>query len=317
MFPKGGGMSDTNDRRWTGALARLDANLLVALDALLQEASVTRAARRIGVTQSAMSQTLARLRRQFDDPILAKAGRHMEPTPFGIRIRERLRHALSELEALASDRPVFTPSSASNRFVVATVDYLAAVWLAPLRAAVAERAPSVRLAVHGLDQGSVAAQLGSGHIHLYLGVHGATERGLEAATLYEDPLCVVLDRDHPSASGLNLDQYAAMPHVHVSPRREAGSIVDRTLASRGKSREVVLEVPYFNLVPSLLRETNLVATLPRSLAEHFAQHYPLAMVPAPLSLPSVDVCMAWHPAFAADPALIWLRETLADLVRRS
>jgi len=310
-------MSDANDRRWTGALARMDVNLLVALDALLQEANVTRAAGRIGVTQSAMSQTLARLRRQFDDPILAKSGRHMEPTPFGRRIRSRLRRALSELEALASDRPVFAPSSATNRFVIATVDYLAIVWLARFRAAIAERAPSVRLAVHNLDHGSVAAQLGSGQIHLYIGVYGATERALEAETLYNEPLCAVLDRNHPCANDLPLDDYVAMPHVHVSPRREAGSIVDRALASHGKRREVVLEVPYFSLVPSLLHETNLVATLPQSLAEHLARQYPLAVVPTPISLPAIDVCMAWHPAFAADPALVWLRETLADVVKRT
>ena len=111
-------MSDANERRWASALAALDANLLVALDALVQESNVTRAARRVGITQSAMSQTLGRLRRQFDDPILLKVGRNMEPSPFALRIRGRLHAAIGELEAVVRDRPTFDPSTATHRFVI-------------------------------------------------------------------------------------------------------------------------------------------------------------------------------------------------------
>ncbi len=124
-------MSAANDRRWTPKLAAIDANLLVALDALLQEVSVTRAARRMGVTQSAMSQTLSRLRSQLDDPLLVRAGRGMEPTPFVRRFAGRLRAAIAELEAVVHDRPAFDPVTTPRRFVVAMVDYLA--WCSCLR----------------------------------------------------------------------------------------------------------------------------------------------------------------------------------------
>ena len=203
-----------------------------------------------------------------------------------------MRQALSELEALALDRPVFDPSMAEKRFVIAAVDYLAILWLPQLRAILAERAPSVRLAVHTLDESSIAGRLGTGKVHLYLGVRGDTERGLESAPLFEDSFCMMLDAAHPMVQEpLSLDDYAALPHVHVSPRREPGSIVDRALASTGKERDVVLEVPYFGLVPSLLNGTDLVATLPRSLAEHFAERHPLAILDAPLALPTIGY--AW------------------------
>lgn len=308
-------MSDANGRSWAGALAALDANLLVALDALLQEANVTSAAKRLGVTQSAMSQTLGRLRRQFDDPILVKVGRHMEPTPFGQRIRVRLRGALAELEAVVSDRPHFDPSTASIRFVIACVDYLATVFVPPLQTVIAERAPSVRLAVHSLDESSIVSRMGEGVVDLYIGVSGLTEGALKTDALYDEELCVVLDPAHPQADGLTVEAYAALPHVHVSPRREPGSIVDRALAAAGQERHVAIEVPYFSLVPMLLSGTDRVATVPGTVAKSFAQAHGLVVLPPPLTLPTFGICMAWHPAFDGDPALRWLRDVVGRVAK--
>lgn len=304
-------MSGANERRWQTALAALDANLLVALDALLQEANVTRAARRVGVTQPAMSQTLGRLRKQFDDPILVRVGRRMEPTPFAQRIKHRLHRALSELGAVVLDRPAFDPSAATDRFVIATVDYLALVLGPPLLEALAAEAPGARLALHALDAGSISDRLAQGVVHLYVGVHGATERALQTAPLFEDALRLVVRSGHPLAEGeVTPAAYAAHPHVHVSPRREAGSIVGRALEAHGLERDVAIEVPYFALVPSLLEGRDLVATLPESVARHFARRFDLVVREAPVPLPSVSLCAAWHPTYDADPAQRWLREVV-------
>lgn len=308
-------MSGANDRRWATALAALDANLLVALDALLQEANVTRAARRVGVTQSAMSQTLARLRHQFDDPILVRVGRAMEPTPFGLRIRSRLQHAVSELEAVVRDRPTYDPRTASTRFVLATVDYLAMVLAPPLHQLVAKEAPSVRLAIHGLDAEPITARLARGAVQLYVGVRGETERALETAPLFDDTLCVLMSARHPlSKRKLDAAAYVAHPHVHVSPRREDGSIVERALAARGLSREIAIEVPYFALLPSLLAASDMLATVPARIAARFAKDHRLVVREPPLELPPIRICMAWHPTFAADPAQRWLRDAVARVV---
>lgn len=304
-------MSDANERRWASALAALDANLLVALDALVQESNVTRAARRVGVTQSAMSQTLARLRRQFDDPILVKVGRTMEPSPFALRISGRLHAAINQLEAVVRDRPTFDPGTATGRLVVATVDYLAMLLVPKLRAIVAAEAPGVRLAIHALDPESITDRLAGGVAHLYLGVRGQTERALQTQRLHDERLVVLLRRDHPLASAPpSLHAYAHAEHVHVSPRREAGSIVGRSLAAAGRDRRVAVEVPFFALLPDLLRGSDLVATVPGRIAAHFAEAFDLAVQPVPLELPTFEVCMAWHPTFSADPALAWLRDAV-------
>lgn len=301
-------MSDANERRWASALAALDANLLVALDALIQESNVTRAARRIGVTQSAMSQTLARLRRQFDDPILVKVGRSMEASPFALRIAGRLHTAIRELEAVVRDRPTFDAGTATQRFVIATVDYLAMLLVPKLRALAASEAPGVQLAVHALDSESVTERLAEGVAQLYVGVRSQTERALETQVLYEEQLVVLVRRQHPFAAGPpSLEDYAEAEHVHVSPRREAGSIVGRGLAELGHDRKVAVEVPFFALLPDILRDSNLVATVPRRLAQLFAEDPDFVAQPVPLELSGFEVCMAWHPTFAADPSLVWLR----------
>lgn len=302
-------MSDANSKRWSTTLAALDANLLVALDALLQETNVTRAALRVGITQSAMSQTLARLRSQFDDPILVRSGRRMVPSPFAERIQTRLRRAISELEAVVQDRPAFDPATATKRFVMALVDYLALVIVPPLRAAVSARAPRVDLAVHALDAGSVTSRLEAGVIHLYIGVRGPSERGLEAQPLFDDPLMVVVRSGHPLCTRkLTVETYASSPHIHVSPRREQDSIVRRALAAAGHDRRVAVEVPYFALVPALVAGSELVATVPRSIARLWQREQQLELLPPPLSLPTLAIWAAWHPSFSRDPALLWLRE---------
>jgi len=306
-------MSAANAKRWSTKLAALDANLLVALDALLQEANVTRAAARVGVTQSAMSQTLGRLRAQFDDPILVKSGRRMVPSPFAERIQARLRRAVSELEAVVQERPEFDPETASNRFVIAMVDYLALVLLPPLREAVGEHAPGVDLAVHALDAGSIASRLEEGIVHLYVGVHGQTERALASQPLFDDPFTLVVRAGHPLCEAeVTLAAYASASHIHVSPRREQGSIVNRALKDAGHMRRVAVEVPYFALVPPLLTGSDLVATVPRSIAQKWEHDDELLTLRPPIALPTLEVCMAWHPTFSSDPALVWLR----DIVQR-
>ena len=309
-------MSETNTKTWVTKLAALDANLLVALDALLQEANVTRAARRVAITQSAMSQTLSRLRNQFDDPILVRVGRNMQPTPFAQSIKARLHQAISELEAVVRDRSEFDPQAVSHRFVLGTVDYLAMLLLAPLQQAVAERAPHVDLAVHALEGGSVASKLEEGIVDLYLGIPGDTERALETHKLFNEAFVVVVRPEHPLCrEPLTPDAYVCWPHIHVSPRREAGSIIDRGLADAGLNRRVAIEVPYFALVPKLVESSDLVATVPERIGRLFEAEHGLTLLSAPVTLPEIEICMAWHPSFAREPALVWLRELVEEVAR--
>jgi DNA-binding transcriptional LysR family regulator len=255
-------MSGANASRWNAKLAALDANLLVALDALLSEGSVTGAARRMGITQSAMSQTLGRLRTQFDDPIFVRVGRKMEPTPFARRIQSRLRQAIAELEAVVHDHPDFDPQTTARRMVLAMADYLALVLAPPLREVIARTAPAVDLAIHALDADPIVTELEEGVVDLYVGVRGETERGLDTELLHRESFAVLVRQDHPLLQDPSADTYARAAHVHVSPRREGGSIVDRALEAQGLERRIAVEVPYFSLVPELLRDVSRRDTTP-------------------------------------------------------
>jgi DNA-binding transcriptional LysR family regulator len=306
-------MSDANSRRWALKLAAVDANMLVALDALLSECHVTRAAARMGVTQSAMSQTLGRLREQFDDPILARVGRRMEPTPFALRIHPRLRQAIRELEHIVQDRPAFDPASASRRFVVSTVDYVALVLVPPLNSRIGESAPGVSLAVHAPEAGSTVETLEAGVADLYIGVRGEAERGLSTKRLWQEPFRVVVRRGHPLVDSPAAEDYVRFPHIHVSPRREPGSVVDRALAERGLTRPIAAEVPYFALVPGLLQGSDLVATVPGRFARWLETQHPVVSLEPPVSLGELTLYMAWHPRFDGEPGLTWLREQVEEL----
>lgn len=307
-------MPDLKETRWAARLAALDANLLVALDAILQEVNVTRAAARVGVTQSAMSQTLARLRDHFDDPILVRVGREMQPTPFAMRIRGRLHEAINALEAVLRDRPQFDPKYSTRRFVIASVDYLALLLFSPLHQALRAEGESLELALHALQPGTMTPELAAGHIDLYLGVSGDTERGLRRERLYGERLQVVARSDHPRLSSLDtLRGLSQCQHLLVSPRREAGSVLSRAMKDAGLERRVAVEVPYFALVPDLLRGSDLVAVIPARLAQAFAQQHGLWTAELEVALPEIEICMAWHPTFENEPGLRWLREVVANV----
>jgi DNA-binding transcriptional LysR family regulator len=158
--------------------------------------------------------------------------------------------------------------------------------------------------------------LQAGVIHLYIGVAGQTERALETQPLFRDRMRVVVREGHPLGSQpMTPRSYAEAPHLLVSPRREGESIVGRALEAAGYARRVAVEVPYFSLVPGLLAVSDLVATVPERVAELFADLHPVEILEPPLELPDIEICMAWHPTFAADPAQIWLRDVVASVCR--
>ena len=184
-----------------------------------------------------------------------------------------------------------------------------------LRDVIAERAPHVVLAVHALDAGAIASRMEEGVVDLYVGVHGQTERALTAEPLFDDPFALAVRPGHPLGDDPSVDAYAAARHVHVSPRRERGSIVARALEEAGHVRRVAIEVPYFALVPDLLLGSDLVATVPRSIARLWENERGVALLPLPIPMPLLSICMATHPTFGGDPALMWLKSQVEQAAR--
>jgi DNA-binding transcriptional LysR family regulator len=293
-------------------LHQIDLNLLVACQALLDEASVTRAAARLGVTQSAMSQTLARLRELFADPLLVRKSGRMVPTPLGASLGAPLGRALGEVRALLGQRPSFAPASSRRDFVVATTDHLGAILLPPTWRLLRREAPHVTLDIRTIDARRYARDLESGEHDLAIGVL-QPEPGIVTDTLFHEPFELLTRPGHPILARVSARRFAACEHL-VTHRSDAGSsIVDVALAQLGLSRRIAMHVQAFALGPPLLVDSDLVMTMPARLSAQFAAQFGLVTRKHPLALPAWPITKAWHRTSEADAAVAWLR----DLLRRA
>jgi DNA-binding transcriptional LysR family regulator len=297
-------------------LRDIDLNLLVSLDALLAESNVTRAAERLHLTQPAVSTQLARLRQIFGDPLLlpAETGRGMTRTARALELMAPLHAALKNLEAVVRHQPAFDPLSDTRRFVIAAHDNATIVLGMRLMERLPTSAgPGVRVAFVIGDQPTAASRLESGEIDLLLGSDRMIPPSMKARKLYDEHFVFVQRKGHPRGMApLDLDAYCALDHVLVST--SGGSFhgfMDEHLDELGRERRVALSVQHFTLVPELLSKTDYVSTLPSRFAARYIDQ--LDIFALPFDARGFTLYAGWHPRNQADPALVWLRETLAEL----
>lgn len=293
-------------------LAAVDLNLLRVLDVLLAERHVTRAAARLGLTQSAASHALARLRAQLGDPLLVRGPRGaLVPTARAEALQPVVAHALAELAAVWRGGG-FAPATARRTFHLAGGDYAELVLLPALVARLAALAPGVDLFVRTVPE-DVAGALASGAVDVVLAP--ARPRDLTGGcfqrALFDEAFTCAVRAEHPGARGrLTLDRFCALDHLLIAPRGTAGGFVDDALASLGRQRRVALAVPHFLIAPLVLAGTDLIATVPRRIATAFAPMVALALRPPPIELTGFTIHMLWHERAAADPAQRWLRDQI-------
>jgi len=293
-------------------LASIDLNLLVVLRALLSERHVTRAATRVGLSQSATSHALSRLRELYADPLLVRSASGLQLTPRAVRLLPTLERGLSDLQSAINSEPVFEPQTARQTFSIGMADYAQAVLMGPLLRSVAGSAPHVDLSVVTFP--NLNELIESGSLDLGLVVGGTEPRGLSVRRTFEDDFVCMVRRDHPKVKKkLSLEQYLELRHVVVAPTGTPGSVVDTELARRGLERRVALRVSSFLTAPVVVCETDFISTMPRRLARQLAQIYPLRLLPPPLPLPHFSFMLIWHPRLAHDPAQHWLRDVVSQV----
>jgi DNA-binding transcriptional LysR family regulator len=296
-------------------MADTDLNLLTALDALLAEGSVAGAARRLGLSASAMSRTLARLRAATGDPLLVRAGRSMVPTPHATQLRERVRD-------LAQDaRAVLRPAIASldlaglkRSFTIRCNDGFVEVFAAQLVAAVTAAAPHVRLHFAPKPDKDVRA-LREGLVDLEIGVLGKSGPEVRLQTLFRDQFVCAVREGHPllGRGKITAERYAACGHVVASRRGHWTGPVDEALAALGLSRTVVVVVPSFRAALAVASVSDLVALVTGSFFDATQGHQaksgpaPVRSCPLPVRTEPITVSQMWHPRLDADPAHRWLR----------
>lgn len=295
-------------------LSAVDLNLLVALEALLAEQHVTRAAKRLGLSQPATSNALARLRALFDDPLLVRVGGGMRRTPRADALRPGVDAALSGVRELFASSADFEPGRATGSLTVAISDYVGLVLVPHLVASVADAAPGVtlRFVAHGnqLDMASLA----EGAPRVSLGFFFSSPPGARTQAVYTERFaCVVRPSD--LRGRLTRRRYLAMPHVLVSQRGQSEGYVDRILAEAGHQREVRTVLPHFLAAGAVVAESGGVVTLPERVAKLTAQRLGLAVHPLPFAHPRWPLTLVWHERFDAHGESAWLRAQILEVAR--
>jgi len=296
-------------------MAGLDLNLALVLHALLAERSVSRAAKRLGLSQSATSHALARLRSSLEDPLFLRVPHGIVPTPRAEALAAPLAAGLALLSQSLVAPPRFEPSTHSRSFRIAATDYVEFLLLPRFLGALASEAPNVDVWVRPYSDEALVA-LGRGDVELVIGVVGpeAGSPGLQQLQLITERLVCVVREGHPLTRGrLTLARFAAAKHVLIAPRGRPGGPVDDALAARGLARKIAVAVPHFLAAPHIIAETDLVLTMAERIAASFASVLPLKILELPFELPLVRGSMLWHERHSGDPAHAWLRQRLVDM----
>ena len=289
---------------------RSDLAILVSLDALLTEGSVTRAAERLGMSQPALSAQLSRMRTLFRDPLFVQSGRNLVPTERALSIQGPLHGVLQELQSIVQEQTNFDPKTATKTFRIAGTDFVHDVFTSRLARQIREDAPNARIALVGVQGAANWAELDRSNTDLLITSDRLTPPSAARLALFEESFVLVQRKRHPRGRAhLTTNALCKLEHLLVSP--DGGGFygaIDDILASLGKARRVTMSAPSFLTVPSLLRETNLVCVVPSRLA---ARHRAtLDVFELPFNSPTFTIVASWHPRRESDAAHRWLRSKM-------
>ncbi len=292
----------------------LDLNLLVALDVLLTERSITRAGERMHLSQSAMSSALGRLREYFGDELLVQTGRTMRPTPLAERLAVGVREVLLQVETTIRTQPDFDPSNSTRHFRLLMSDYVSTVLLARLLPRLQREAPGITLEVLPVSESPVAV-LERGEVDFLVLPSQYLRVGPQSQVLLEDVFCCAAWAGNTRiGDSFTLERYLELGHVSL---RFGGTV--RTpaldewfLGSLGHQRRIEVVAPDFGSLPRLVVGTQRIATVPRRLLRYYARYLPLREWPLPVAMPPMCEVLAWHGLRDRDPAAVWLREAMTQ-----
>jgi DNA-binding transcriptional LysR family regulator len=292
----------------------IDLNLLRVFDAVLRERGVTAAAARLGLTQPAVSNALARLRALFGDALFVRTAAGMDATPFARGVAEPVRQALALLESALAHGPGFDPATSTRAFRFYMSDLGQIEVLPPVVERVQNAAPGVRLEAVSADLEHIADALGAGALDLAVGFLPALGPPVARRSLFRDPYVCLMRAGHPAAEGrMTRKRFVEASHVLVTYRGGGHRVIEEALERAGVSRRIALRVPHFTVVPMVLERTDLILTLPARVARVYERQGRFKTVPPPIPIPPAEVAVHWHERFEADPGNRWLREQIVDL----
>ena len=294
---------------------RYDLNLLPIFVALLEERSVTRAADRLGMTQSALSNALTRLRAMLQGPLFIRERYGMRPTPKAEALAPALTSALAALDAVVLGQQAFDPACADQLITIAPNSYVEFVFVPALTARLRELAPGIRLRTLPFGADLATTGVTSGTTAMVLGRITDAPDNLVVQHIADDGLACVVRADHPKVgTKITKAQYERMKHVNLLPaggRLRAGLF--QALERGGLKRDVAVTVTHFMSIPEIVAATDYCATLPKLICRRLASDARLKVLPAPVDLGTFPMQMAWHVRYRHDPAHVWLRNLVAEV----
>ncbi len=294
-------------------LSTLDLNLLKLFEALVRERSVTQAGLRLGLSQPAASRALARLRTMLGDRLVVRGKLGLELTPRGEALAGPVVKLLDDARGIISPA-VFDPASATGRITIAAHDHLSLMVLAALMARFERHAPALSLHI-AQPVGDNVRLIEQGGADLALGIFKALPGSFHRRSLYADSLVCVTRSGHSGlADGLSLERYVGLRHIAVTISGVGESAVDVALTALGLTRHVALRVPHFLAAAMLVADSDMILTLPGRLARLLAKSLPLTLLDLPLQVAPLSPAMIWHERFHRDPAHVWVRQQLVDVV---
>lgn len=309
-------------------ISRMDLNLLVYLDVLLSERNVSRAAARLGITQPAMSNGLRRLRELFDDPLLVRTSKGMQPTERAEALQPAVREALAIIEQTVQPQAEFDPSISTRVFRIMASDYGEATLLPPLLVRLAEEAPGVALDI--LTPSDVSfADLEQGRVDMAINRFDQMPSSFHQNTIWHDNFSCVFNQQHELAQQFDLEHYLAARHIWVSKTGMGQGVginpqesmrlgrVDEALAELDHERNIVVFTRHYGVAAMIARQPDLVATLPTRLAHTLRDEVGLLVRQAPFMVPPFELKMIWSPLLHHNPGHRWFRRLVMDCARQS
>jgi DNA-binding transcriptional LysR family regulator len=291
-------------------LDRLDMNLLAVLDALLEERSVTRAAKRLRLSQPATSNARARLRQYFGDPLVTQMGRQMVLTPFARELEDPVRDVMLQIRAIANARTAFDPGTARRRFSVNVSDYVALFLMKPVMRHLAEVAPAVVVELDPASEGMVE-RFERGNVDMVIAPEFLLARDHPSTFLFEETYCCVAWAGNDAVGDtLSLQEYQAAEHVMLNLRLRSSSIFEQYC------HNIVGWCPSHTMLPQFVTGTRRLATVHRRVAERYAGELELRMLPLPFKVPPLVEHLQWHRFADDDPAARWFRGVLTAFASR-
>ena len=289
-------------------LKDLDLNLLVVFDQLLVERRVSRVADNLGLSQPAVSNALARLRKVTDDPLFLRTTKGMEPTPFAQQLAGPIAQALGMIQGAINQRMSFEPSTAQREFTIGMTDVGEIYFLPALMDELAKVASGVRMRTVRTTAINLRDEMEAGRVDLAIGLLPHLKAGFLTRRLFKQRYVCMFRKGHRlDKRKVTLAEFCAARHVVVVSEGTGHGKVDELMARGGVVRDVVLTVPHFVAVGQLLHHSDMVATVPERLAQALAGPFDLAYVPHPAKLPEIAINVFWHARYHRDPANEWLR----------